>query len=313
MKSPSILILAIFASAAAPAWGQAGQAGAFLRQDATARAAALGGAVTALADDSSALLQNPAGLAKLAKPEVGATHIVLFEDTSFDYITGGLASQRWGGFAFGYAHQASGGFEARQGPNDSPTDFSITQTAFLGGWGRSFDVPGLKGSSWAPRSKPLSVGVAVKAVSESIGSASAAGHGADIGALFQPDDHLSFGLAVSNLFAPSLTYVSQPVAYPRVVDVSPAYHWNLSTDVRALAAVKVSKTDGESALISGGVELQYQKLLAIRLGTRDKSLTTGIGVRLGNSSFDYAAQLGDLGVGNFFTFTQRFGQTPEEL
>ena len=269
--------------------------------------------MTALADDSSALLENPAGLAKLAKPEVGATHITLFEDTSFDFVTGGLATQRWGGFAFGYVRQASGGFEARLGPNDAPTNFSINQTALLGGWGRAFDVPGLKGSSWAPRAKPLSVGVTVKSVSESIGPTSASGRGADVGALFQPDDRFSFGVAVSNLLAPKLTYVSQPVSYPRVIDVSPAYLWTLSRDVRAQAALKLSKTAGESALFSAGVELQYQRLLAIRLGLRDKSLTTGIGVRFGNTSFDYAAQLGDLGVGNFFTFTQRFGQTPEEL
>ena len=65
--------------------------------------------------------------------------------------------------------------------------------------------------------------------------------------------------------------------------------------------------------VSGGVELQYQKLLALRLGVRDQVLSTGLGVRLGNSSFDYAAQFGDLGLGSLFTFTQRFGQTPEEL
>jgi tetratricopeptide (TPR) repeat protein len=313
LKSPSILILAIFASAVAgPVWGQAGQAGAFLRQDATARSAALGGAMTALADDSSALTENPAGLAKLVKPEVGATHIVLFEDTSFDFVTGGLSSARWGGFAFGYLRQASGGFEARLGPNDSPTSFSVNQTGLLGGWGRSFSVPGLS-ASWLTRPKPLSVGVTVKSVSESIGATTASGHGADAGVLFQPDDNFSLGLSVSNLVAPKLTYVSQAISYPRVVDVSPAYLWKLSPDVRALTTFKVSKTDGESALFSAGVELQYLRLLAVRLGLRDKNLTTGIGVRFGNTSFDYAAQLGDLGVGNFFTFTQRFGQTPEEL
>ena len=313
MKSPSILILAIFASAAtAPAWGQAGQAGAFLRQAATARSAALGGAMTAIADDSSALSENPAGLAKLAKPEAGATHIVLFEDTAFDFVTGGLSTARWGGFAFGYLRQSSGGFEARAGPNDAPVNFSVTQTGLLGGWGRSFSVPGLSGS-WLTRPKPLSVGVTVKSVTESIGATSASGHGADAGAIFSPDDRFSLGVSVSNLVAPKLTYVSSPVSYPRVVDVSPAYLWKLSPDVRALTALKISKTDGESALVSGGVELQYLRLLAVRLGMRDKNLTTGIGIRYGNTSFDYAAQLGDLGVGNFFTFTQRFGQTPEEL
>jgi tetratricopeptide (TPR) repeat protein len=295
-----------------PAWGQTG-AGAFLRQDANARGAALGGAMTAVVDDSTALSWNPAGLARLTKPEVGATHVTLFEDTSFDFISGGVATQKWGGFAGGYVRQASGGFEARLGPNDAPTSFSITQSAMLAGWGKAFALPFSEGLSWLKRPKPLAVGVAVKSVSESIGSTSASGRGADAGILFQPDDRFSAGLLVHNLVAPKLTFTSSPIVYPRVVDFSPAYSWRLSPAVRALAAVKLSKTENESAVVSAGVEVQYQRMLALRLGERDGSLSTGVGVRFGNTSFDYAAQLGALGVGSLFTFTQRFGQTPEEL
>lgn len=269
--------------------------------------------MTALADDSSALSWNPAGLARLTKPEAGATHVTLFEDTTFDFISGGLATARWGGFAAGYVRQSSGGFEAREGPNDAASNFSITQTAMLGGWGRAFALPWLAGSSWLRRPKPLSVGATVKSVSESIGSTSASGRGADAGAIFSPDDRFSLGLMVTNLVAPKLTFVSRPVSYPRVIDVSPAYLWRLPRGVNALTAVKFSKAQNEGLAVSGGVELQYQRLLALRLGVRDQALSTGLGVRFGNSSFDYAASLGDLGLGSLFTFTQRFGQTPEEL
>ncbi|MFI5351074.1 MAG: hypothetical protein ACHQ2Z_16135, partial [Elusimicrobiota bacterium] len=268
--------------------------------------------MTAITDDSSALSWNPAGLARLTKPEASATHILLFEDSSFDFFSGGVASQRWGGFGLGYLRQSSGGFEARTGPNDSPTNFSITDSAFLAGWGRAFSVPGLA-ASWLTRPKPLSVGVTVKSVSESIGATSASGRGADAGFLFQPDDRFTLGLMVANLVAPRLTYVSSPIDYPRVINVAPAYLWKLSPSVNALTTFQLSKTQGEGMLFSGGVEFQYQRLFALRLGVRDQNLTTGLGVRLGNSSFDYAAALGDLGVGSFFTFTQRFGQTPEEL
>ena len=314
MKTLRRGLLLIYATASSlPAWGQAGQAGAFLRQDATARGAALGGAMTAIVDDSSALSWNPAALAKLTKPEAGATHIVLFEDTTFDFISGGLTSARWGGFAVGYLRQSSGGFEGRTGPNASPTTISITQDALVGGWGRAFSVPGLGASSWVSSPKPLSFGVTVKSIGESIGAASASGHGADAGALFQPNERLSLGVMAANLVAPTLKYASQGVPYPLVLDVSPAYLWRLSPGLSALTAFKLSKTQNEGLLVSAGVEFQYQRLLALRLGVRDGNPTTGLGLRLGNSSFDYSAQLGDLGVGNFFTFTQRFGQTPEEL
>ena len=306
------LILIYAAASTLPAWGQSG-AGAFLRQDAGARGAALGGAMTAVVDDSSALSWNPAGLSRLTKPEAGATHVTLFEDTTFDFVSGGLATSRWGGFAAGYVRQSSGGFEARMGPNDAPTNFSITQSAMIGGWGRAFALPWSSGASWLRRPKPVSVGVTVKSVSESIGSASASGRGADAGVIFSPDDRFSLGLMVANLVAPKLSFVSSPVSYPRVVDVSPAYLLKLSPGLRALGVVKFSKTQNESLIVSGGLELQYQRLLALRLGVRDEALSTGLGVRWGNSSFDYAVSLGDLGVGSLFTFTQRFGQTPEEL
>ncbi len=314
MKILRLALILIYACASsAPAWGQAGQAGAFLRQDVNARGAALGGAMTAITDDAGALSWNPAGLSRLGKPEAGATHVTLFEDTTFDFIAGGLATKRWGGFAAGYVRQSSGGFEARSGPNDAPTTFSITQSAMLGGWGREFALPWLSGASWLRRPKPLSAGVTIKSVNESIGSASASGRGADIGAIFQPDERFSLGVMISNLLAPKITFVSQPVSYPRVIDVSPAYLWKLSPTVRALTALKLSQTQNEGTAVSAGVELQYQRLLALRLGVRDQTLSTGVGVRFGNTSFDYAAQLGDLGVGSLFTFTQRFGQTPEEL
>lgn len=313
MKTLRLALFLLYAvTSSVPAWGQAG-AGAFLRQDAGARGAALGGAMTAVVDDSSALSWNPAGLARLAKPEAGATHVTLFEDTTFDFISGGLASARWGGFAAGYVRQSSGGFEAREGPNDAPSNFSITQTAMLGGWGRAFSLPWLAGASWLRRPKPLSVGATIKSVSESVGSTSASGRGADVGAIFAPDDRLSLGVMIANAVAPKMTFVSRPVSYPRAIDVSPAYLWRLSRDVGALTAIKFSKTQNEGLAVSGGVELQYQRLLALRLGVRDQALSTGIGVRFGNSSFDYAASFGDLGLGSLFSFTQRFGQTPEEL
>jgi len=303
-----LAVFLMYALSACPSARAQGQPGSFLRQDVSARGAALGGAMTAVADDSSALSWNPAGLSRLVKPEAGATHVVLFEDTTFDFISGGFATARWGGFAAGYTRQSSGGFEARAGPNDAPVNFSITQTALSGGWGKAFALPWL-----TRRPKPLSIGATVRSVSESLGAASASGRAADAGMILQPDDRFSLGLMVSNLVAPKLTFTSRPVSYPRVIDVSPAYMWKLSPALGALTAVKFSKTQNESLSVSGGVELQYQKLLALRLGVRDEVISTGVGVRFGNTSFDYAAQLGELGLGSLFTFTQRFGQTPEEL
>ena len=128
------LALGAVASSARAA-ATAGQAGSFLQQQPGARGAALGGARTALTDDSSSLHWNPAGLARLVKPEGAATHVTLFEDTSYDFLAGGFPVRKWGGFAGGFIRQCSGGFERRANRNEASTTFSISQSAWVSSWG----------------------------------------------------------------------------------------------------------------------------------------------------------------------------------
>ncbi|MEK7382769.1 MAG: hypothetical protein AAB262_05720, partial [Elusimicrobiota bacterium] len=71
-RLPVLLVLVCPAVARAQQTG----AGAFLRQDSSARAAAMAGAVTAVSDDASSLLINPAGLARLTKLEISATRVI---------------------------------------------------------------------------------------------------------------------------------------------------------------------------------------------------------------------------------------------
>lgn len=276
-----------------------GQPGEFLRQEPAARGAGLGGAMAAVVDDASALIWNPAGLARLVKPEVDATHVVLFEDTSWDFLAGAWPGKQWGSFAAGLVRQTSGNFERRSGPSDAAVGFSISQQALLAGWGKSFG--------------PFDVGAALKSVKETVDTASGSGAGADAGAIYHYDGRFSVGLLVQNLVAPTVTFASEPQRYPRELDLSPAYAWRWGDEFGALAALDLRKVAGESLSPGGGLELTYRRLAAARFGVQDKGLTTGVGLRFGNTSFDYAALLADLGVSHVMTFTQRFGQTREEL
>ncbi|MFA5139709.1 MAG: hypothetical protein WC728_10795 [Elusimicrobiota bacterium] len=294
------------------AWagGDAGHAGSFLRQEADARGAAMAGAVTAVADDSTALYWNPAGLSRLLKPEVQGTHITLFQDTQFDFASGALAT-RWGTFAAGILRQNSGDFERRATPFDQGTSFSISQTAFMGGWGMALPLPFKP--AWVSRDRPLEVGVSVKNVRETIDTYSASGSGADLGFGFRPSSSIFLGAAIQNVWAPELTFVRRPVSYPRTLDVSPAYLLRLSDELAALLAVRVSKTDGRGIVPSGGAELSYRDFACLRVGDGEKGVSTGFGLRLGNSSFDYAVLMHELGLSHIFSFTQRFGHTQAEL
>lgn len=277
-----------------------GQAGAFLRQDATARGAAMAGALTAVADDSSALQWNPAGLARMTKPEAGATRVQLFEQTGFDALTAGLPT-RFGGFGFSYLRQSSDGFERRAGPSDAPTSFAVSQESLAGGWGVAL-----------PR-VPVAVGVAVRRVTERIDQRTASGTGADFGVVVRPSAAISVGARVLNLLAPRPAFGSTPVPYARIYELSPAWSGRLGADVGALAALRLSRVAGGGTEWGAGVEMSYGRLALLRAGLREDGFTTGFGVRLGNLGVDYAATSGALGLGHVFTVTQRFGQTKEEL
>jgi len=78
--------LALLPGAARAATKQAGtSSGEFLKFGPDARGVAMGHAMSAVAEDSSALYWNPAGLAMVTRSHVTATHAFLFQDVFYDY------------------------------------------------------------------------------------------------------------------------------------------------------------------------------------------------------------------------------------
>lgn len=299
-------------SGAPPALAQAAGAGAFLRQEPDARSAALAGATGAASDDAAAVLVNPAALARLAKPEVGATRALLFEDTTFDVLSGAWPTARWGAFGGAYVRQASGGFEARTGPNDAPTNFSVEQSAVLAGWGASPRLP-WESADAPPESRLLAAGAAVKSVTERVGSASGSSTGVDAGLLLRPRADAAVGVTVADLVAPAPALVGGGMRYERSVELSGALARTLDPEWRLLAVARLRRVENEGTDPAGGVELQYRRLAALRAGARGQGVSTGFGVAFGNTRVDYAVLLHDLGLSHSMTLVQRFGQTREEL
>src|SRR5262245_41323537 len=113
MKRAWLALLLIFGAAAAQAKGKAGTSGAaFLKIAAGARAAALGGAYTALADDASSILWNPAGMAKLEKAEVTATRSQWLQSADHDFLAGALPTE-YGAFGLAITAFSVGDIEKR--------------------------------------------------------------------------------------------------------------------------------------------------------------------------------------------------------
>src|ERR1035437_3068187 len=90
----------------AHAAGFGAQSGLFLNEPSSVRAAALGQAYTALADDEGALSSNPAGLAKVQSLALSGTHAFNAFDTREEYLSLCSPAANFGelGFQAGYLY-----------------------------------------------------------------------------------------------------------------------------------------------------------------------------------------------------------------
>ena len=281
----------------------------FLSTGPGARAAAMGGAFTGLADDSSAMFYNPAGLAG-QRGTLMFEHVPInesgsgfaFNDGRLDFL-GLIFPSRFGTFGFGVHQFAIGGIETRTTLADPATIVKISQTAFF--------------FPYAVDYKGWSLGVTGKAVNYSLAGYGGTGLGADIGAKrlislgdtrWGRDTQLSFGAAVRNAIAPTFTLYQDPTALERTTAFGAALsayvreHYEAATDQvshdRLSLSVDVTKGNQDSGLgFAFGADYSYLDRYAVRLGfNADGNLTIGLGLGGRSSTFrvDYASVLAPL-------------------
>ena len=318
----SALRSSVFASLAAVllVCGQAAAAG-FLSTGPGARAAAMGGAFTGLADDSSAMFYNPAGLAG-QRGTLMVEHVPINESgTGFAFNDGRLDflglnyPSRYGAFGFGFYQFAIDGIEGRTNLYDQATTLGASQTAYF--------VP------YAFKYNDFAFGVTGKAVTYSLAGYGATGFGADVGAktsLFRGDTFLgrdtnvSIGGAIRNILAPKFTLYEDPTALERTTAIGLAMtsfvneHYEAASDrvshdrfTMTMDATLGNQDSGFRPAL--GLEYAYQNLYALRGGyNSDGAITIGVGAGGPDSTFrfDYAAVLSPLAPQHRFTISWLF-------
>jgi hypothetical protein len=163
-------------------------AGAFLSIGVGPRAAALGGAFTALADDATALYWNPAGLSALTGGELVTAHSEWLAGTSHDYV--------------GVAFQLAGGVAGAQVTVLSVPEMEVRTEVNQQGTGETFDAADMAlgltyGRAITDR---FSLGATVKFIQQRIWHSSANGVALDVGTQFRTDffGGLTIGAALTN-------------------------------------------------------------------------------------------------------------------
>ena len=299
----SLAVAAALVVAAGPV--QAAQSGfAFLEVPAGARAAAMGGAYSAVASGADAAFWNPAGLARFDGTQFTATHTETYENLRQEHVA--IAGRMFGG---GIATSLRALYTE---PIEERDDFGN----LVGTFG-SHDLEFLLGYGWQP-TNGLGLGLTGQVVRERIADLGAttwalgAGMVWDMAAL--PGARASVG--VHNVGS-SAHYMfgdveGQPVPLPTALHAGFSFKRGTFQDLTALLSVEGRATRGREMLYAVGGELDSPVGAAIRFGYRVNddvaSWSAGLGWRAKVIGVDYAyvpSKL-DLDATHRFTLSTRF-------
>jgi hypothetical protein len=162
----------------------AGTSGAaFLKIDAGARPAAMGGAFTAVADDVHAVAWNPAGLGRVTSFEFTAMRAQWFQELDYGFMAAAYPFS-WGTVGLGLATLEANGIDRRLTDTDVPDgSFDARDAAYTLSYGRSLG-------------ETLFAGLSAKLIRQTLDGKSAGAFSGDAGVLWRtPHAPLTLGLA----------------------------------------------------------------------------------------------------------------------
>lgn len=260
-----------------------------------ARAVALGGAYSAVADDALSLYWNAAGLSRLGNQELLGSHADLY-GTGLRQSVLGFAVPLTPGQAVALDWFSTG-------LEDEELDFGENR----------IDV------AWARRwHRRLAVGLLGKYLTRSIGldgvsQGSGKGFGMDVGLLGTITDDLHVALVGQDIWNTSL---DDPERGDRVVYHS-SWRWGAAWSPRRSLLLAADVDDR----VHAGVEFAPTPALALRAGFQDDpggreaaTWSAGAGVRVGIVKFDYALEFHpDLGRTNHFDLGLAFNFNPSQV
>jgi len=295
-KTAILMVLLSLVPAAAHA-GDPGSAGVpFLRVGMGARAAAMGDAYAAIAEDASTVYWNPGAMPAVLGTHVSLTHTEYFLSMRLEHAAV-THETKWGTFGFSFTGLYMDDMERYD------EVASALPVGYFGAYDASFAVA--YGRYLFPN---VAVGLSVKPIWERIDELSADGIAVDAG-IFHVSRVRGLNLAavVGNV-GPPMKFVEEEFALPRYVRVGGSYEREItSLEGRLLLAFDLMFPNDDDMRQHIGAEYAYRRMVALRAGYKggfdSQGATFGLGVMWRNLDVDYAF----LPVSNDIGDTHRMG------
>lgn len=191
----TVLLLPAAQMLLAPAgYGADGSIYSFLRNDYSARAAALAGSVITVQEDPTSLFYNPAGVATLTRDRGSAGFFKHLSDINAGFLAYSTSFEGIGRFGAGIQYTNYGSFEETDALGNVLGTFAAGDLAFTVGYGLTLE-------------ENLFVGGAVKFIYSGIASYTSTGAAGDLGILYTiPASRFAVGMSIRNLGGQISTY-----------------------------------------------------------------------------------------------------------
>ncbi len=260
----------------------------FLKMGAGARAASMGNAYTAVADDVTAGYWNPAGLSQITESQISVMHNEGLVDTKYEYFAAATRMQK--------AAIGVNIYSMNYGSIDRYDNSNAKQG--------SFNAGSLAGSLTfsAPVTERIFWGVNGKYVKESLDGQNGSSMAADFGLLYKGDTY-KLAATLQNV-GQKMKFVQEESPLPQLVSVGAAR--NLISD-KLLVAVDASKYNDNAMTYHGGFDYKVASMLSLRAGYETTpsnqmsvggltGMSAGMGFQFSSFAIDYAFRpFGDLG------------------
>jgi len=271
----------------------------FLSFGSGARAFALGGAYTGIAEDVTASYYNSGALGILQRKEFIASYSVLWENSNYSFIGYALPRLDKGTIGINLVRLYSGSAEGRDVYNMPTNNFDSSKIALSCGYGRQF-------------ARDLYMGINGKILNSTLQSSNLNFFAFDLGVYYKPSSRLSAGVNFQNLIGLAMGDTDDKLP----VNLKFGAGYKIFDD-KMLVACDVEKRGSDSgAMIDGysvGVESAFFRMLTLRLGKNNRELTTGFGIVYRAYGFDYALAMNDyLGASHRLSLAWKFGESLDE-